>query len=51
VPREVLLWAPAVALGGLAGSRLGSRRLPDAAIRRMLAVVLLLAGAKLIFGG
>jgi len=51
VPHEVLLWAPAVALGGFAGSRLGSRRLPDAAIRRMLAVVLLLAGAKLIFGG
>jgi hypothetical protein len=51
VPHEVLLWAPAVAVGGLAGSRLGSRRLPDAAIRRMLAVVLLLAGAKLIFGG
>jgi uncharacterized protein len=51
IPRAVLLWAPAVALGGIVGSRLGSRRLPDAAIRRLLAVVLLLAGAKLILGG
>jgi len=51
IPDSVLLWAPAVALGGIVGSRLGSRRLPDAAIRRLLAVVLLLAGAKLILGG
>jgi uncharacterized membrane protein YfcA len=50
VPGSVLLWAPAVALGGFVGSRLGSRRLPDVAIRRALAVVLVLAGAKLVLG-
>ena len=39
-----------VALGGFLGSRLGSRYLPVPWIMRALAVVLLLAGAKLIFG-
>jgi uncharacterized membrane protein YfcA len=51
VPTSVLLWAPAVAAGGILGSSLGSRRLPDVSIRRLLAIVLLLAGAKLILGG
>lgn len=34
--------------GGTVGSYLGSRRLPQTAIKRLLAVVLLIAGAKLI---
>ena len=38
-----------VALGGWIGSWLGSRRFPALWIRRLLAVVLLIAGAKLIF--
>jgi len=38
-----------VALGGWIGSWLGSRRFPSLWIRRLLAVVLLIAGAKLIF--
>ncbi len=38
-----------VAVGGWFGSRLGSRRYPPVLIRRLLAVVLLIAGAKLIF--
>ncbi len=38
-----------VAVGGWFGSRLGSRRYPPMLIRRLLAVVLLIAGAKLIF--
>ena len=37
-----------VAVGGWFGSRLGSRRYPPMLIRRLLAVVLLIAGAKLI---
>jgi uncharacterized membrane protein YfcA len=39
----------AAILGGSAGSYLGSRRLPQSAIKRLLAVVLLIAGTKLIF--
>jgi len=36
-------------VGGWFGSQLGSRRYPPMLIRRLLAVVLLIAGAKLIF--
>jgi uncharacterized protein len=39
----------AAIIGGTSGSYLGSRRLPQAAIKRLLAVVLLIAGTKLIF--
>ena len=38
----------AAVVGGLGGSYLGSRRLPPIAIKRLLAVVLLIAGTKLI---
>jgi uncharacterized membrane protein YfcA len=48
VPSEVSLWAPVVFAGGLVGSTLGSRKLPGTAIRRLLAVVLVLAGVKLL---
>jgi uncharacterized membrane protein YfcA len=41
-------WAAAAILGGLAGSWLGSRRLPNAGLRGTLAAVLLAAGCKLI---
>jgi uncharacterized membrane protein YfcA len=41
--------AVAALIGGAAGSYLGSTRLPHAAIKRLLAVVLLIAGFKLIF--
>jgi hypothetical protein len=40
-------WAAAAVLGGMAGSSLGSRRLPNAGLRAVLAVVLLAAGCKL----
>lgn len=44
------LWPllPAVLLAGGLGARLGSRHLPVAAIRRLLALVLLVAGLKLL---
>ncbi len=36
-------------LGGLVGSELGARRLGTPALRKLLAVVLVVAGLKLIF--
>jgi len=48
VPTAIPLWLGAVAIGGLIGSELGSRRLPSPWIRRALALVLVVAGLKLI---
>lgn len=48
-PTPALALLAAAGVGGVAGSYLGSSRLPPTAIRRLLAVVLLIAGAKLIF--
>jgi uncharacterized membrane protein YfcA len=48
VPAFAPLLAAAAVAGGLAGARLGSRRLPPVAILRLLAVVLTIAGIKLI---
>jgi uncharacterized membrane protein YfcA len=46
----VALWlAAAAVVGGAAGAYLGSRRFPPTVIKRLLAIVLLIAGAKLIF--
>jgi len=49
LPESVYLWAIAAVLGGIIGSGLGSRRFVNATIYRLLAVVLVIAGAKLIF--
>jgi uncharacterized membrane protein YfcA len=49
LPSAIPLWLGAAAVGGAIGSQLGSRQLPSAWIRRALAVVLLVAGLKLIF--
>ena len=49
VPDAIPLWLAAVAVGGFIGSELGSRRLPAPWLRRGLALVLLVAGLKLIF--
>ncbi len=49
IPSALPLWLGAVAVGGAIGSELGSRRLPNPWLRRALAVVLLIAGLKLIF--
>lgn len=49
VPSAIPIWLGAVAVGGVIGSELGSRRLPAPWVRRGLALVLLIAGLKLIF--
>jgi uncharacterized membrane protein YfcA len=49
LPPFALALAVAVIIGGSAGSYFGSRRFPHTVIKRLLAVVLLIAGAKLIF--
>jgi hypothetical protein len=48
LPAAIPLWLAAVLVGGALGSWLGSRRLPMLAIRRLLAIVLLLAGGKML---
>jgi uncharacterized membrane protein YfcA len=50
LPGVALPLAGAVALGGLVGSSLGSRRLPHVAIERLLAAVLVIGGGKLVLG-
>ncbi len=49
LPTSIILWIAAAALGGLVGSTLGARWLASIWLRRLLAVVLLVAGAKLLF--
>lgn len=48
VPPEAAGWAAAAFVGGLAGSELGSRRLPPDWLKRILAAVLAVAAAKLL---
>lgn len=49
LPADLPLWAAAVVIGGLIGAEIGSRRIGTPAFRRVLGVVLLVAGGKLIF--
>jgi uncharacterized membrane protein YfcA len=49
VPRFAWVLAVAAVVGGTAGSYLGSAKLPPRAIQMVLAVVLVIAGVKLIF--
>lgn len=49
VPAELPILAAAVFAGGLAGSALGASRLPRYRLLQALAVVLVIAGAKLLF--
>jgi len=48
VPHSIVWWAPAALVGGLIGSELGSRRLAPMTMRRLLAVVLVVAGVKML---
>jgi uncharacterized membrane protein YfcA len=49
LPGSILVLAPAAVAGGYIGAEYGSRRLAGANLRRLLAVVLIIAGLKLIF--
>ncbi len=49
LPPVAFTLAVAVIIGGTAGSYFGSRRFAHTVIKRLLAIVLLIAGAKLIF--
>lgn len=51
VPREAALLAAVALPGGIVGSWLGARRLAPLGLRRLLAVVLVIAGVKLALGG
>ena len=48
IPSFAIPLAVAAVVGGTIGSHLGSKRLPHTAIKRLLAIVLLIAGTKLI---
>ncbi len=49
LPSNVWVWIAAAVAGGLIGSTLGSKKFDSITLRRVLAVVLLFAGVKLIF--
>jgi hypothetical protein len=48
LPRLVPVWAAVAATGGWIGAHWGSRKLPSAVLRRLLAIVLVVAGGKLL---
>ncbi|QQS32121.1 MAG: sulfite exporter TauE/SafE family protein [Acidobacteriota bacterium] len=49
LPTYVIPWLAAAVVGGMIGSTLGAKRFDSLTLRRLLAVVLVVAGAKLIF--
>lgn len=49
LPWFILILAPVVMIGGYIGSEYGSKRIGGATLRRLLGVVLIIAGLKLIF--
>ena len=49
LPSALPLWAAAAVVGGWVGADYGSRRLSQVTLQRLLAVVLIIAGFKLIF--
>ena len=50
LPGAIIVWGIAAVVGGLIGSELGRRRLATLTLRRLLSVVLVVAGLKMIFG-
>lgn len=49
LPEELPLFAAAAVIGGFIGSEVGSKHLGNVAIQRVLAVVLAIAGVKMVF--
>ncbi len=48
LPPAAFVWAVAAVLGGLVGSEIGVRRIAEVTLRRLLGLVLVITGAKLI---
>lgn len=48
LPPQIGLWAAVAIVGGLIGSELGSRRVATVTFRRLLGIVLVIAGTKLV---
>lgn len=51
IPHAIYIWLPCALAGSLVGSQLGIQRLNVSALQKMLAIVLVIAGIKLILGG
>ena len=51
LPTNIPLWGAAALLGGWIGASYGSKHAPPPVLRQLLSIVLVVAGAKLIFGG
>jgi uncharacterized membrane protein YfcA len=49
LPANIPVWGAAAVVGGWIGASYGSRRAPAPALRQLLSLVLVVAGAKLIF--
>ncbi len=50
LPTGLIYWALAAVLGGLIGAEYGSKKLANPAIRKLLALVLVFAGSKMVLG-
>lgn len=50
LPAGLMYWALAAVLGGLIGAEYGSRKLANPTIRKLLALVLVFAGSKMVLG-
>lgn len=50
LPAGLIYWALAAVLGGLIGAQYGSRKLANPTIRKLLALVLVFAGSKMVLG-
>jgi uncharacterized protein len=49
LPSVVVYWAPAAVIGGFIGAEYGSKHLGSLALKRLLAIVLIIAGLKMLF--
>ena len=49
LPSVIIYWAPAAAIGGYIGAEYGSKRFGSLTLKRLLAVVLIVAGLKMMF--